>query len=142
MKNLLAIAIISALASVTASANHFGLMFGAGAHVTSVINSWIGATNGNWSTTSNWSTFAVPNSPTANANISKVSGSSGIINLDINATVNQLSFPSSTSWTISTPSSKVLTFDGASPAITTAVNGTISAPITLNKRRIITFFSY
>jgi fibronectin-binding autotransporter adhesin len=77
---------------------------------------WIGANNGLWTTASNWSTFVVPNSITAIANISNTSGGNANISLTSNVTVNQVNFTSTgTMWGITGTGN--LTLDGPNAKI-------------------------
>jgi fibronectin-binding autotransporter adhesin len=135
MNKLFSILCLSLILTTSAQANHFGLMFRNIPHASTLTtNSWIGATNGTWSTASNWSALLVPNGTNIAANISKVGGATGTINLDVSPVINQVLFPTSaTLWTISTANSSILTFDGSSPVISGLSYGTISAPIQLNQ---------
>lgn len=78
---------------------------------------WVGLNNGNWSNSSNWIPPVVPNGLNAVADISKISGVNGNVNLDIDPTINQLNFSSpSTAWNI-TGSPHILTFNGTKAKI-------------------------
>ncbi len=92
-------------------------------------STWIGASGDNWTAGTSW-TGSVPNSATAEAQFTTTGGA--IANLDVDQTVNKLTFDATTSndYTISGPGK--LTLAGTTPSITTTATNTGDQIVAVN----------
>jgi hypothetical protein len=90
---------------------------------------WIGASGDNWTAGTNW-TGTVPNSATAEAQFTTTGGA--IANLNIDQTVNKLTFDATTSndYTLSGPGK--LTLAGTTPSINTTTTNTGDQTVAVN----------
>jgi hypothetical protein len=141
MKKILCLLLVCTLARADMPNFFFNAPGGSGSTVP-VNSTWIGANNGLWNTTSNWSTALVPNSNTATANMYNSTGSVKNALLDISPILNVMNFvASSAGLTVAPQTAQTLTFAGANAKIDSSLGtgvATVSADLILSNDLSIT----